>query len=101
MSESNVPYLVAVVGAGPAGLYAARQIALGGAEVVLLNRDIKPGGLAEYGIYYDKYRMKEGLRKQFRQILDIDQIEYYGNVTIGQNGDLTLLDLRRMGFQAI
>jgi NADPH-dependent glutamate synthase beta subunit-like oxidoreductase len=53
MSESNVPYLVAVVGAGPAGLYAARQIALGGAEVVLLNRDIKPGGLAEYGIYYD------------------------------------------------
>ena len=94
-------YLVAVVGAGPAGLYAARRLALAGARVVLFNRDIKPGGLAEYGIYPDKHKMKEGLRKQFRQLLALPQIEYAGNVLIGQNGDLTLDDLRGFGFQAI
>ncbi len=92
-------YLVAVIGAGPSGLYAAKQLAAGGAKVVVFNRDIKPGGLAEYGIYYDKYKMKEGLRKQFRRILDNDDIIYLGNVTIGQ--DLTLQDLWDLGFQAI
>ena len=69
--------------------------------MVLLNRDIKPGGLAEYGIYHDKHKMKEGLRKQFRQILDDPNIEYYGNVTVGRKGDLSLGELRAMGFQAI
>jgi ferredoxin--NADP+ reductase len=94
-------FLVAVVGAGPAGLFAARQLAMAGAHVVLLNRDIKPGGLAEYGIYPDKYKMKEGLRKQFRQLLALPQIEYWGNVSIGQAAELTLDDLRGFGFQAV
>ncbi|MEW5868022.1 MAG: FAD-dependent oxidoreductase [Chloroflexota bacterium] len=100
MTEQN-PYLVAVIGAGPAGLYAARQLANAGATVALLNRDIKPGGLAEYGIYYDKIKMKEGLRKQFRQILATPAIHYYGNVTVGKKGDLCLDEIDAMGFQAI
>lgn len=94
-------YLVAVVGAGPAGLFAARQLALEGAHVALFNRDIKPGGLAEYGIYPDKHKMKEGLRKQFRNLLSMPQIEYFGHVTVGRNGDLSLDDLRAAGFQAV
>ena len=94
-------HLVAVVGAGPAGLFAARQLASQGVRVILFNRDVKPGGLAEYGIYYDKYKMKEGLRKQFRQILEAPLINYYGNVTVGQKGDLTLAYLRAIGFQAV
>lgn len=94
-------YLVGVIGAGPAGLFAARQLAQAGVQVVLLNRDIKPGGLAEYGIYYEKHKMKEGLRKQFRQILDLQDIDYLGNVTVGKNAGLSLTDLRQMGFQAM
>ena len=94
-------YLVAVVGAGPAGLFGARELANQGAHVVLFNRDIKPGGLAEYGIYPTKYTMKAGLRKQFRQILENPNIDYYGNISIGAQGDLSLDDLRTMGFQAI
>ncbi len=102
MSTPNEPkYLVAVIGAGPAGLFAARQLALEGVHVVVLNRDIKPGGLAEYGIYPEKYKMKAGLRKQFRQILEQPNLDYYGNVLVGQHGDLTLDDLRQMGFQAL
>lgn len=94
-------YITAVVGAGPAGLFAAKELASHGVEVVLFNRDIKPGGLAEYGIYPSKHKMKEGLRKQFRQILSAPQIQYYGNIVVGQEGDLSLPELRAIGFQAI
>ncbi|MBI3359627.1 MAG: FAD-dependent oxidoreductase, partial [Chloroflexi bacterium] len=92
---------MAVIGAGPAGLYAAKQLAADGHRVVIFNRDIKPAGLAEYGIYPDKHKMKEGLRKQYRQILSSPQIDYFGNVVIGEKGDLTLADLREMGFHAL
>jgi ferredoxin--NADP+ reductase len=93
--------LIAVIGAGPAGIYASRLLAAESAYVVLINRDIKPGGLAEYGIYHDKYKMKEGLRKQFRQILEDPAIDYYGNLVVGQDSGLSLEDLKSMGFQAI
>ncbi len=94
-------YFVAIVGAGPAGLFGARELANAGARVVLFNRDIKPGGLAEYGIYPTKHIMKNGLRKQFRGVLDHPNVDYYGNVTVGAQGDLSLDDLRALGFQAI
>jgi len=94
-------HVVVVVGAGPAGLFAARQLAADGARVVILNRDIKPGGLAEYGIYPSKLKMKSGLRRQFRQILENPNIEYYGNIQVGKDRDLTLEELKALGFQAI
>jgi ferredoxin--NADP+ reductase len=100
VTETQSKYLVAVIGAGPAGLYAARQLASQGVHVVLMNRDIKPGGLAEYGIYLSKHKMKEGLRKQFRKILESPQIEYYGNLVVGQKADLSLKELGAMGFHA-
>ncbi len=92
---------VAVIGAGPAGMFGAREIANTGARVALFNRDIKPGGLAEYGIYLDKYTMKNGLRKQFRGVMEHANIDYYGNISIGANADLSLDDLRALGFDAI
>lgn len=94
-------YYVAVVGAGPAGMFAARELARNGVRVVVFNRDIKPGGLAEYGIYPDKLAMKQGLRTQFQQVLETPGLTYYGNIVIGTEGDLTLDDLRALGFQAI
>lgn len=94
-------YFVAIIGAGPAGLFAARELAAQNVDVTLINRDIKPGGLAEYGIYPEKYRMKEGLRAQFRQILALDSINYYGNLKVGDHSHLKLSDLQSLGFQAI
>lgn len=94
-------HLVAVIGAGPAGLYAARFLAAAGKQVALLNRDIKPGGLAEYGIYHSKHKMKEGLRKQFRQILEMPQVHYFGNATVAEKGILRLDTLLELGFQGI
>jgi ferredoxin/flavodoxin---NADP+ reductase len=98
----NPVHLVAVVGAGPAGLFAARALAAHGARVVLLNRDIKPGGLAEYGIFLNKYKMKGGLRRQFQKILSDPLVTYLGHVTVSnQGGDLSLADLGGLGLDAI
>ncbi len=93
-------HLVAVIGAGPAGLYAAQYLARAGVQVALFNRDIKPGGLAEYGIFPDKHKMRQGLMRQFDRILNMPNVRYVGNVTIGQQGDLKLDQLRQAGFQA-
>jgi ferredoxin--NADP+ reductase len=93
--------MVAVIGAGPAGLYASRKLAEAGVRVVLFNRDIKPGGLAEYGIYHDKYKMKHGLRAQFRQILALPGIDYFGNVTVCCGGNIVLEDILESGFHAV
>jgi len=98
MSEQH---LVAVVGAGPAGIYGTRKLTDAGHRVVLLNRDIKPGGLAEYGIFVDKEKMKTGLRKQFKRILADPRVFYLGHVTVGKNQSVTLDELESMGFGAI
>ncbi len=92
---------VAVVGAGPAGIYATRKLVEAGHRVVLLNRDIKPGGLAEYGIFVDKEKMKTGLRKQFKKILADPKVFYLGHVTVGANQALTLDALKETGFGAV
>jgi len=94
-------HLVAMVGAGPAGIYGARKLTEAGHQVVLINRDIKPGGLAEYGIFVDKEKMKTGLRKQFKRILADLKVFYLGHVTVGQDQALSLKELQAMGFGAV
>lgn len=101
MSEAKPTATVAIIGAGPTGLFAARELACNGIGSVLFNRDIKPGGLAEYGIYPEKYRLKDGMRAQFREILNNPNVSYYGNVAIGVDQALSLPDLREMGFAAV
>ncbi|GIW21317.1 MAG: pyridine nucleotide-disulfide oxidoreductase [Candidatus Sericytochromatia bacterium] len=91
---------ILVIGAGPAGLYASGKLTEAGKNVILLNRDIKYGGLAEYGIFVSKHKMKEGIRKQFRKILANENLEYFGNVTVGKNSNVTLEELKNIGFSA-
>ena len=86
---------VFVVGAGPAGLFAAQKIAQAGHQVIVFNRDIKPGGLAEYGIYPVKDKMKIGLRKQFAKVLSLPNVHYFGHVAVGSQSAVTIDDLRQ------
>src|SRR5215470_14499500 len=86
---------VFVIGAGPAGLFAAQKIALAGHEVVIFNRDIKPGGLAEYGIYPVKDKMKVGLRKQFAKVLSLPNAHYFGHVPVGIESPVSIETLRQ------
>ncbi len=86
---------VFVIGAGPAGMFAAQKIALAGHQVVIFNRDIKHGGLAEYGIYVVKDKMKSGLRKQFAKVLSLPNVHYFGHTPVGTKQALTVEDLRK------
>jgi len=97
----NTSRCIAVIGAGPAGIFAARELANNDHKVTLLNRDIKPGGLAEYGIYPTKHKIKEGLRKQFHSIIANENVSYYGNLVVGEKTEISLQDLRNLGFDAI
>lgn len=99
--ENQSDRQVAILGAGPAGLYAAQKLSALGYGVAVFNRDIKPGGLVEYGIFLDKHKIKNGFRAQFRQILDLDNVNYYGNVTVGKNGKISINDLLQWGFSAV
>jgi ferredoxin/flavodoxin---NADP+ reductase len=92
---------VFVIGAGPAGMFAAQKIAQAGHEVIILNRDIKPGGLAEYGIYPTKDKMKFGLRKQFAKVLSLPNVHYFGHVPISTDSPVSVEELRQFSPSAI
>lgn len=93
---SSSGHLVVTIGAGPAGIYGVRKLAEAGHEVIIINRDIKPGGLVEYGIYWNKHKLKEGVRMQFRKILADPRVHYLGHIKVGRQADLTLDELREI-----
>jgi ferredoxin--NADP+ reductase len=66
-----------------------------------LNRDIKFGGLAEYGIFPSKLKLRGGLRKQYWDLLQQPNVHYLGNVSIGRDKDLTVDDVRSLGASAV
>ena len=94
-------HVVIVVGAGPAGMSVANKMAAAGHEVVILNRDIKFGGLAEYGIFPSKLKLRGGLKKTYWSILDQPNVHYFGNISVGKGKDLTVEDLRGLGASAL
>ena len=97
----STKHLIIVVGAGPAGLSVANVMSKQGHEVVVLNRDIKVGGLAEYGIFPNKHKLRGGLRKGYWEILTRPNVRYFGNVTVGNGYHLTVSELRALGPSAL
>ena len=94
-------HIVIVAGAGPAGMAVAAALGKAGHEVIILNRDIKFGGLAEYGIFPSKLKLRGGLRKQYWELLEQPHVHYFGNVSIGNGKDLTVEDVRALGASAV
>jgi ferredoxin/flavodoxin---NADP+ reductase len=94
-------HVVIVVGAGPAGMSVANIMSKAGHEVIILNRDIKFGGLAEYGIFPSKLKLRGGLRKTYWEVVERPNVHYFGNVSIGQSKALTVEDLRALGASAV
>ena len=82
---------VAVVGAGPAGLSCAHRLATLGHDVVVYNRDQKPGGLNEYGIAAYK-TVDQFAQAEVDYILSIGGIEIRNNQALGS--EFTLDELR-------
>jgi formate dehydrogenase (NADP+) beta subunit len=88
---------VAVVGAGPAGLAAAHDLALLGYAVTVFEAADEPGGMMRFGI--PEYRLPRALIRA-----EIDRILALG-VTLRTGAPLTrdfgLRDLRAAGFDAV
>lgn len=85
---------VAIIGSGPAGIYAADALVKSGAEVSvdIIERDPAPYGLIRYGVAPDHPRIKE-IVKALRRTLGQPQIRFLGNVDYGT--DVKLEDLRQ------
>ena len=101
VTGSQRTHLIIVIGAGPAGMAVANLLSKAGHEVVILNRDIKFGGLAEYGIFPSKLKLRGGLRKSYWDILERPNVHYFGNVTVGTDKDITVNELRNLGISAL
>lgn len=87
---------LAIVGAGPAGIYAADLLLKAerdfGVEIDLFEQLPAPYGLVRYGVSPDHPRIK-GIITALRDVLDRGDIRYFGNVRYGT--DITLEDLKR------
>jgi ferredoxin/flavodoxin---NADP+ reductase len=94
VSPQERPLRVAIVGAGPAGIYAADVLMKSDTDVSidLFERQPAPFGLIRYGVAPDHPRIK-GIVKALHQVLSKPQIRLLGNVEYGV--DIKLDDLRR------
>lgn len=87
---------LAIVGAGPAGIYAAdillKHERSFDVSIDLFERLPAPYGLVRYGVAPDHPRIK-GIITALREVLDTGAIRLFGNVNYGT--DITLEDLKR------
>ncbi|MHA1524207.1 MAG: glutamate synthase subunit beta [Alphaproteobacteria bacterium] len=72
---------IAIVGAGPAGMACAQQLARAGHDVHLFDRQAKPGGLMRYGI--PDFKMEKRLIDARMEQMQAEGVVFHGNVHIG------------------
>ena len=93
------PLRIAVIGSGPAGVYAADMITKSAevrdgltVSIDLFDRYPAPFGLIRYGVAPDHPRIK-GIVNALHKVLDRGDIRFFGNVEYGT--DLSLEDLQK------
>jgi glutamate synthase (NADPH/NADH) small chain len=87
---------IAIIGAGPAGLGCAAELAQLGHTVVIFEKQAQPGGLNTYGIAY--YKMKPEVSLAEVELVKSLGVELRCGLTIGK--DLTVAQLEK-AFDAI
>src|SRR5262245_49264603 len=88
---------VAIVGAGPAGMSAAHDLALLGYHVTVLEAADEPGGMMRFGI--PEYRLPRGVIRA-----EIDKIVSLGvtlRCGVALSSDYGLRELRKEGFESV
>ena len=76
---------VAIIGAGPAGLAAAQQLARAGHEVHVFERNAKAGGLLRYGI--PDFKMEKHIIDRRVEQMQAEGVEFHYNMHIGSKID--------------
>jgi len=87
---------VAIIGAGPAGLTCAGELAMNGYDVTIFEAFHTGGGVLIYGI--PEFRLPKEIIKSEIETLEMLNVKIKYNSIIGKI--LTIEDLREMGFKA-
>ena len=101
LASTSRPLRIAIIGAGPAGLYAAeallkqRDIVL---KIDLFNHFPTPFGLVRYGVAPDHQSIK-AVTRVFDRVLADPRVRFFGNVTYG--ADIHHQDLKQFYDQII
>jgi NADH-quinone oxidoreductase subunit F len=89
--------MVAIIGAGPAGLTTAHYLSLMGYKVSVFDAECEPGGMLYCAI--PSYRLpREVIKNEIHSILD-ENIDLKLNATLGK--DFSIDDLFNQGFKAV
>lgn len=88
---------VAIIGAGPAGLSAAHDLALLGYKVTIFESEPEPGGMMVFGIPH--YRLSRKLVKAEIASIEALGVDIKCNTPVGKNPSIK--DLKDMGYKAI
>ena len=94
-ASAGHPLRIAVIGAGPAGIYAAEALTRQDAVPVtvdLVDRLPTPFGLVRHGIAPDHAKMR-AIRETLHRTLDVPGVRFVGNLDVGI--DIGLDELRR------
>lgn len=89
----NSPLRVAVVGSGPAGIYASDLLVKSDVDVQidLFEKMPTPFGLIRYGVAPDHPRIK-GIVQSLHNVMEKEEIRFLGNIEIGR--DITVEEMR-------
>ena len=93
-SVNGAPLVVAIVGAGPSGIYAAEALIQQHdipVQVAVIDRLPVPFGLVRYGVAPDHHSIRS-IRNTLERTLEKSGVRFFGDVTIGR--DLTIRELR-------
>ena len=90
-------FRIGVIGAGPAGLAVAEQLANQGHAVTLFDAWAEPGGVLLYGI--PNFKMRKEILQDYLQHLWKLGIKFVGNTYVGR--DITVDQLFDQGYHAV
>ncbi|RKY10277.1 MAG: glutamate synthase [Planctomycetota bacterium] len=81
ISKTKSGKRVAVIGSGPAGLATAQELARAGHEVVVFEKDEKPGGLLRYGI--PDFKLEKWVIDRRLEQLKQESVQFQMGVNVG------------------
>ncbi|MFY0613278.1 MAG: glutamate synthase subunit beta [Hyphomicrobiaceae bacterium] len=88
--ETKTGKKVAIVGAGPAGMAAAQQLARVGHDVHVFEKNATPGGLMRYGI--PDFKMEKHVVQRRADQMTAEGVTFHCNVEIGKDKMISSLE---------